>query len=460
MANFPNLYRVTTLAQLSKRMSGPSTTLPTGISLTDPVRPYRFWAVYAAAFARTFSYAIYGVALPNYLIYFQHVPQEVLGLIISANPLAFILGPLLAFPFTRRFGIRNTVLLSCIASVITVGLQIITVEPWALVLLRALDGFFTGFFWPNLQHEVSNWQRADPKANGDHYFHSYAMSWNWGILLGDIVGYIIVFAGAGNEHAALISAWGAMFFMIACGVAMEKPRISLQFIKEKGIAVVTNTHLKNHGFTKESNPTPPNTTPDPVARPKSVLLAFPALFYLLGTLIYAYIKNFYPFVYPLALNGAGQASYWVYLVTFGHQFVQMLVVSRWTTKGIRAGYQAWFWSMVVNIACTACLWVFPDLYLLTFAFVLNGVLSGLLYNFTSKIMLEYGAATGSLRYATLYEFYNGIGFGLSPILAGFIATGNLAWNYPVTSFILVAFTATLFLLGRAARDQFFHGKRQ
>lgn len=71
-------------------------------------------------------------------------------------------------------------------------------------------------------------------------------------------------------------------------------------------------------------------------------------------------------------------------------------------------------------------------------------------------MLEYGAATGSLRYATLYEFFNGIGFGISPILAGIIATGNLAWNYPATFLILVGFTATLFFLGRAAHDQFSH----
>ncbi len=427
------------------------------MSTGDAARPYRFWAVYAAAFARTFSYAIYGVALLNFLIYFQHVPQEIIGVIISANPLAFILGPLLAFPFTRRFGIRNTVLFSSIASVVTVGLQIITVDPWMLVFLRALDGFFTGFFWPNLQHEVSNWQRADSKVNGDHYFHSYAMSWNWGILLGDIVGYVIVFTGNGNEYAALISAGGAMFFMIVFSLAMEKPEISLKFINGKGVAM--NAPIQLESFAPLKAPTPPSSTQKPVpsTRQKSVLLAFPAAFYLLGTLIYAYIKNFYPVVYPFALDIAGQESYWVYLVSFGHQFVQMLVVSRWTTKGIRAGYNAWFWSMIVNIACMACLWVFPDLYLLTIAFVLNGVLSGLLYNFTSKIMLEYGAATGSLRYATLYEFYNGIGFGISPILAGFIATGNLAWNYPITSFILVTFTATLFLLGRAARDQFSHG---
>ncbi len=438
-------------------MSGPLTTIPIGMSAVDAARPYRFWAVYAAAFARTFSYAIYGVALLNYLIYFQHVPQEIMGLIISANPLAFILGPLLAFPFTRRFGIRNTVLFSCIASVVLVGLQIISFDPWVLVLLRALDGFFTGFFWPNLQHEVSNWQRADPKTNGDQYFHTYAMSWNWGILLGDIVGYVIVFTGNGNEYAALISAWGAMLFMIVCGVAMEKSYVSLQFLHQKGMAVMVKIPPEHISLPNETNLLAHTEDPEPdasaSARPKSILLAFPALFYLLGTLIYAYIKNFYPVVYPLALNSAGGASYWVYLVTFGHQAVQMIAVSRWTTKGIRAGYNAWFWSMIVNIACAACLWVFPDLYLLTIAFILNGVLSGLLYNFTSKIMLEYGAATGSLRYATFYEFYNGIGFGISPILAGVFATGNLAWNYPVTLLILAAFSATLFLLGRSARAQ-------
>ena len=61
-----------------------------------------------------------------------------------------------------------------------VALQLIFFNPWALVVLRSVDGIVIGFFWPNLQMEVSNWQRIGPKKCCDQYFQRYGMSWNWG----------------------------------------------------------------------------------------------------------------------------------------------------------------------------------------------------------------------------------------------------------------------------------------
>nr|MDO8112483.1 MFS transporter [Candidatus Sigynarchaeota archaeon] len=432
--------------------------MPDSIPSASPVqsdvantRAYRFWPVYAVAFVRTFSYAVYGLALPNYLIYFQHVPADFLGLIVSIINLTFIFGPLIALPVTRRIGVKNAVIFSSTFSVALVGMQMLFLDPISLIILRGLDGIAIGFFWPNLQMEVSNWQRIAPKNRADRFFQTYGLSWNTGIILGDLVGYIIVFAGEGNEFAALCFSWVAMITMIPCAAALEKPGTSLAFGGTHGIAIISaSQHHTASSGKRDENADRDKNIDKIVDKDRALLLAFPALFYLVGTLIYAYMKSFYPFVYPLALNDAGIASYWVYLVTFLHQAVQMWAIFSWSRKSVKSGFNTWLVAMVATITFLGLSWAFPDVITLTIAFVSNGILSGWLYNFTSKIMLEYGAAKKSLKYATFYEFFNGIGFASSPIVAGMIMSLASWLNYPVTLLIVAMSLGILLSLGTAA----------
>jgi MFS family permease len=469
-------------------------------------RAYRFWPIHAVAFARTFSYTIYGLALPNYLIYFQHIAPGIIGLIIAAYSLAFIFGPLAALPITKKFGIRNTVIFSTVTSVLSVGLQLILFDPLILIVLRALDGFFVGFFWPNLQMEISNWQRVGPKDLTDNYFRTYANSWNTGILSGQVVGYIIIFFGAGNEFAALISSWIAMISMIPMATAIEKSAIKLTYEKGHAFAVTTGStsyletqsphklsikesvpiksstftstsisvlhpifrydsndslECKNLNVLSESDPTAGQKSdyqsdhkfdqkPDQKSTDAKFFLAFPALFYLMGTLIYAYIKSFYPFIYPLYLADALIPSYWVYLITFGHQIVQMIFIALWSTKNAKSGFKAWWFAMGVNILCSFWLTINANVLSVTVFFILNGLLSAFFYNFTSKIMLQYGNSTGSLKYATFYEFYNGIGFGFSALISGLISDYSLALNFPVLLALLCGVALILGVLSKNA----------
>lgn len=424
------------------------------INCTPPYRTYRFWPVYAAAFARTFSYAIYNLALPNYLIYFKHISADLLGIIISVVNITYIFGPLIAMHVTKYIGLKNTVIISSVGSFSLVALQIMFFDPILLIFLRGLDGIITGFYWPNIQMEVSNWQRVGPPSFADKYFQKYGLSWNTGILAGDIVGFFIVFSGRGNEFIALIFSVVLMASMIPCTVAMERPNC-ISFIGDKGVVFLTKTKPSIENLSETTNR--PKEENARIASP--FLLAFPALFYLLGTLIYSYIKNLYYLIIPLAYNAATIPSAMVYLFTFFYQGVQMFVIMAWSRKSAKSGYYTWFASMLMNVGFLGFLWAMPSATLLTIAFIVNGALSGWLYNFTSKIMLEYGAAKNSLKYATFYEFYNGIGYAVSPLLAGFIADTSLAANYPVNLAIIIAFFIVLLLLGKNARRFLANGKK-
>jgi MFS family permease len=415
-------------------------------------RRFRCWPVYGAAFSRTFAYAIYGIALPNFLIYFHHIEPATLGVIIAAFNIAFIFGPLVALPVARRIGNRNSALLAASSSVILVALQILIFSPMALILLRAMDGFFHGFFWPQLQCEVSYWQRDAPPSMMGKFFQKYAMSWNIGIMTGDLLGYVIVFTGHGNEFMALVFAWACIFAIVFSTFMMEGPKVRIDFSTGRGLAVPVVLESKDVCQAREQTNAPPVAEEKPVpSQQRMYLLSFPVIFYLIGTAIYQYLKNFYPFLYPYALNYQGIGSYWVYLVTFVGQAVQLVFIIAWTRFSNRSGYNTFFFSMFANVAFLAWLWDYPNVPVLTIAYIVNGALSGWLYNFTSRIMLEYGAAKKSLKYASLYEFFNGMGSSAGSLFPGLIASATtLDTNYPVTLVIVSGILMVLIVLAMLA----------
>jgi MFS family permease len=430
---------------------------------TPQYRAYRFWPIYATAFTRTFSYSIYGLALPNYLVYFKHVSADLLGIILSVINFTFIFGPLIALQITKKLGLKNTVIISSIGSFILVALQIVFFDPVILIVLRGMDGIFTGFCWPNLQMEVSNWQRAGPPTSANKYFQNYGLSWNSGILLGDIVGFIIVYSGQGNEFLALIISVIFMALMIPCSLAMERPN-SIHFSGTKGMVYLAteNGHDSAGNLLREPDSVmaPSNEPPTENNRvASSFLLAFPALFYLVGTLVYSYVRSIYPLIVPLVYNTASVPSAMVYLFTFFYQAIMMVTIMTWSRLSARSGYYTWLLAMILNVSLLAWLWGFPDVISLTIAYVVTGACSGWLYNFTSKIMLEYGAAKNSLKYATAYEFFNGIGCTISPLLAGYIADVSISANYPVNLVIIIGLFVVLLILGKNARNLLANGKK-
>nr|MDO8117586.1 hypothetical protein [Candidatus Sigynarchaeota archaeon] len=255
----------------------------------------------------------------------------------------------------------------------------------------------------------------------------------------------------GNEFLALIVSWLLMITMLPCVLAMEKPGTRMVL---EGSALMVPAKaagpLPRELLSVQDKQEPSDKPWTPATK---YLLAFPASFYLLGTLIYAYIKAFYPFVYPIVLNEAGIPSHVVYLVTFFHQGLQTAIVLTWTKKEPQSEFAAWLVSMVLNVGFLVLLLAIETPLLLTIAFIINGILSGWLYVFTSKLMLEYGAAKNSLKHTTYYEFFNGIGFGIAPLLTGGLLVIGKGTNYALTSIIFISFTVVLFLLSVVARKK-------
>jgi len=58
-----------------------------------------------------------------------------------------------------------------------------------------------------------------------------------------------------------------------------------------------------------------------------------------------------------------------------------------------------------------------------------GLFVGLIQGTSLKIMIDYGAAENTKKYSTINEILKGIGFGLTPIAAGFIAEINIYGSF-------------------------------
>ena len=77
---------------------------------SNGVRNYRFWPMFMMAFTKSFFYAIYSLALPNYLIYDKGLSSDLVGTIGSITAITYIAGPFFARYVTNNLGIKKTLL--------------------------------------------------------------------------------------------------------------------------------------------------------------------------------------------------------------------------------------------------------------------------------------------------------------------------------------------------------------
>ncbi len=71
-----------------------------------------------------------------------------------------------------------------------------------------------------------------------------------------------------------------------------------------------------------------------------------------------------------------------------------------------------------------------------------------------KIMLDWGTKTGSSKYTTINEVMVGAGFGITPIIAGYVVEWNIYANFSFVSiFSLVVLGITFYVYKKMANRQ-------
>jgi len=68
-----------------------------------------------------------------------------------------------------------------------------------------------------------------------------------------------------------------------------------------------------------------------------------------------------------------------------------------------------------------------------------------------KIMLDYGTAKNTTKYSMINEIITGIGFGLTPIFAGYLAEVDIYLIFTFMVFLGVVISTYLIILSRKVK---------
>ncbi|MFX0137672.1 MAG: sugar MFS transporter [Candidatus Hodarchaeota archaeon] len=388
---------------------------------------YRVWPLFTLSFIRLFYVSIFERALQNYLLFFVGFSPSALGFVSSAGAIAYIFAPILGQFITSKLGIRNSLILSCVITPLLTGAQIIYYEPWFLVMCRVILGLSLGVFWPNCFNLLSRWQKVSNIEKSNKNFKHFNFSWNSGFLLGLLVGYF--WALVWNDYFAMIVSWGISFLLIPISFFLTKEWRISSSNQEPHIQVdSTISHIE----IRQNHP----------------MIIYPILFSWLGILFLAIAKANFLFSYQFFLRAISNDSTPTYLVQFGIQATQLIGLTWINSMKVYKRKISVLISTIYIILLSSLIIFFDDIWFISILSMSTGLFFGLIHGTSMKIMLEHGTAKNTAKYSTINEILVGIGFGLTPIVAGYVVEINIYFMFLFLSLLGLIVLIFLFYLSR------------
>ena len=394
----------------------------------NPSVDYRTWPIFMLSFIRLFYISIFERALFNYLLWGTNIRESTLGFISSAGALSYIVAPILGQLVTKKFlGVRNALILSSILTPFLTGAQILFPVPWFLIICRVSLGLTMGLFWPNCLNLLSKWQKMNSIEKSNKTFALFNFSWNFGFIFGLPVGFL--WAISWNDYSAMIISWILSFLLIPISFFITKEE-NRDILKE-GVIYQTEDPLLHLDIEE-----------DLTINSKTPMIIYPVLFSWVSIMFLTIAKSTFAFSYPIILRAFDQPPNLTYLVQLGLQFMQLLGL---TLINFVHVYKRKIASLIgiFGVSITALtIIIFKEIFYISIATAITGFFIGLIHGVGMKIMLEYGTAENTSKYSIINEIFIGIGFGLTPIVVGFVVEINLFAVYGfinVIGLILVIF---------------------
>ncbi|MFX1574989.1 MAG: MFS transporter [Promethearchaeota archaeon] len=395
---------------------------------------YHTWPIYMLAFVRLFYVSIFERSLQNYLYFVVDIRESILGFISSVGSIAYIFAPVLGQKITKKLGIRNSLILSSVLTPLLTGAQILIPEPWFLIICRILLGLSLGIFWPNCMNLLSKWQQVSSIERSKRNFKNFNFSWNFGFISGLLIGFVWAFSW--SDYFAMFISWIISFLLIPISFFIEKESaepILLKITKFQTEDPISHIDIKEDMLINSNTP----------------MIIYPILFSWIGIMFLATSKSVFVFGYPILLKAFESPSYLSYLIQCGLQIMQLVGLTWINSMDIYDRKTASLISMI-TIPLVAFLFVFlGNIWYISILTIISGLFLGLIHGTCMKIMLEYGTAKSSTKYSTINEILIGIGFGLTPIIAGYSVEIYL---YSIHVFIMIFGLAVLTLLIYLSRN--------
>ena len=400
----------------------------------DNLISYRAWPIFMISFCRLFFISIFERAFQNYIFSNKNVSVSMLGIISSAPLIAYIFAPILGHLITKKLGIRNSIVLSAISTPILIGAQMIYFDPVYLIIIRVINGLLLGVFWPNCYNLLSKWQSVSSDAKSNKNFRNFNFSWNLGFISGLLVGFFWAFAL--DEYFAMTFAFIISFTL---------PFFSLFLKKESELNHVDESLLDKND---ENNPKRNIKTFDK-QNSNNKMIAYPILFSWIALIIYATSKSVFRFSYPVFLKESGIPLYFTYLIQLSIQVGQLGGLTWSNSMKFYSRKKSVYVSLIMILLSSIAIVLIQDIIYISIISASIGLFVGMIQGTSLKIMIDYGAAKNTKKYSTINEVLKGIGFGLTPIAAGFIAEINI---YGVFVFLIILGASVLIPLLYLSRN--------
>jgi len=365
----------------------------------------RAWPLFVISFIRLFYSSIFDRALLNHLYFAIGIDESTLGIISSAGALAYIFTPLIGQQITKKTGIRNALIISCISTPILTFVQIIYFEIWYLILIRVMLSLAIGLNWPNCFNLLSKWQEVSNPEKASRHFNYFNFSWNVGFIGGLLTGYLWAFVW--NDYFAMVISFFISFLLIPFSFYLQ------DVPSQKALYFVPMDEIVEKL---------PPVTEDKDPKVETMMMAFPILFSWIGLVMMSISKSIVIFSYPIIIKDINEnLSDLTYLIQAGIQTGQVLGIT-WTNSMNPSHRKLSVPISVMVITFSMLLiFIFRQVVLISIISISMGLFFGLIHGVSMKIMLDYGTAKITSKYSTINEVIIGMGFGITPIIAGYVA---------------------------------------
>ena len=390
---------------------------------------YRAWPIFILSFIRLFFISIFERAFANYLYFYRDISESTLGFITSAGAVAYIFGPIMGQLITSKLGIKNSIVLSTVTTPILIGAQMIYFETWYLITIRVVSGLLLGVYWPNCYNLLSRWQSVSSADKSKSNFKNFNFSWNLGFIFGLLSGYLWAFTL--NEYLTMTISWYISFLLLPfCFFLKQDSELNDLTINLDFNSNNNQENLPNHN---SNHP----------------MIIYSIVFSWLALITYTISKSIVRFSYPVFLKSFGDPSYYAYLIQLSIQIGQLTGLTLINYIKVYSRKLSVFTSLIAIILVSLSIIFIQNMLYISILSASVGIFIGLIQGTSLKIMIDYGAAKNTKKYSTINEILKGVGFGLTPIAAGFVAEINIYANFV---FLSIFGFVSLILLIYLSRD--------
>ncbi len=124
----------------------------------------------------------------------------------------------------------------------------------------------------------------------------------------------------------------------------------------------------------------------------------------------------------------------MYIVQAGLQLAQVIGLTWINVMKIYRRKISVMISLIAVILISTSILFIGDIWYISIIIMVVGLFFGLIHGTALKIMLEYGTAKNTAKYSTINEILIGMGFGITPIIAGYVVEINI---YAIFTFIAI-----------------------